>query len=215
MCQGHWPLLSAHRVQTGLIWCPFTLKFRLLSLPHCSTAPCLWLMCCYQFGSADPEQGESRCWLQWALLACLSLLFRPDIIFQACYGSQQSPGSTQLSRDKGSDTSSSPASFSHSNWSQPQCGEAQASPMGTPSLGWSLDAKALLYLCLRTEHSKKQLLGHCSDPLKLMGLNHPGVSHQLQKIYTRDESGAIIFLLCAFQKDDLFSRLLCSASLSN
>lgn len=87
--------------------------------------------------------------------------------------------------------------------------------MGTPSLGSSPDIEALLYLCLRTEHSKKQLLGHCSDPLKLMGLNHPDVSHQLQKNYTRDESGSILFLLCAFQKDDLLSRLLRSASLSN
>lgn len=99
----------------------------------------------------------------------------------------------------------------HPFFSQPQCGWAQASPMGTPSLGSSPDTEALLYLCLRTEQSKKPLLGHCSDPLKLMGLNHPGASHQLQKNYTRDESGAIIFFLCAFQKDDLLSRLLCSA----
>jgi len=87
--------------------------------------------------------------------------------------------------------------------------------MGTPSLGSSPDTEALLYLRLRMEHSKKQLLGHRGDPLKLMGLNHPGVSYQLQKNYTRDESEAIIFLLCAFQKDDLLSRLLCSASISN
>lgn len=86
--------------------------------------------------------------------------------------------------------------------------------MGTPSLGFSPDTKALLYLCLRTQHSKKQLLGHCSDPLKLMGLNHSGVSHQLQKNYTRDESGVIIFLLCALQKDDLLSRRLHSVFLS-
>lgn len=145
------------------------------------------------------------------LLAWLSLVFRPNIAFQAGYGSRQSPGSTQLSWDGGSDTSSSPASFYLYNWSQPQCGWVQASPMGTSSLGSSPDAEALLYLCLRREHSKKQLLGHCSDPLKLMGLNHPGASHQLQKNYTRDESGAIIFLLCAFQKDDLLSRPLRSA----
>lgn len=86
--------------------------------------------------------------------------------------------------------------------------------MRTPSLGSSPDTEALLYLCLRIEHSKNQLLGHCSDPLKLMGLNHPGVSYQLQKNYTGDESGSIIFLLCAFQKDNLLSRLLYSVFLT-
>lgn len=34
MCQGHLPLLSAHRVPTALIWCPLMLNFRPLSLPH-------------------------------------------------------------------------------------------------------------------------------------------------------------------------------------
>lgn len=32
-------------------------------------------------------------------------------------------------------------------------------PHGDTKLGGSLDAKALLYLCLRTEHSKKTTLG--------------------------------------------------------
>lgn len=115
------------------------------------------------------------------------------------------------SQDGGSDMSSPLASFSLSNWSQPQRRWTQARPVGTPSLGSSPDTEALLCLHLRMEHGEKKPLGHGRDPLKLMGLNHPRANHRLQKNYTRDEYGAVIFPLSAFQKDDLLSRLLRSA----